>query len=177
LSNQQKIKLEEETKKYTKNDLIIIKIKNDKMIDGNLKDLFTNEEISKINDLLDLEKDDLLILSYGKWEESLSVLGRTRLLFKNFLFDKKLLDQNETLKKLCFLWVIDFPLFHWNEEENTFETMHNPFTSPNPLDIEYLKNPSDYHKIRGLHYDIVLNGIEIGGILLILILRRFNTCS
>jgi aspartyl-tRNA synthetase len=104
------------------------------------------------------------LITYSNFEEeSLITLGRIRILFKNFLIEKKMLNKEEIEEKYNFLWIIDFPLFFHNKENNTFETMHNPFTSPNPEDISYLNQPENYHKIRGLHYDLTLNGVEIGG--------------
>ncbi|MCB1113738.1 MAG: aspartate--tRNA ligase [Chlamydiia bacterium] len=71
--------------------------------------------------------------------------------------DEGLVDPN----RFEFLWVTDFPLFHWNEEENRLDSLHHPFTAPHPEDIHLMD--SDPLKVRSLGYDIVLNGYEIGG--------------
>jgi aspartyl-tRNA synthetase len=59
------------------------------------------------------------------------------------------------------LWVVDFPLLEWNEEAKRFYAMHHPFTSPKPEDMELMK--SDPGKVRANAYDLVINGVEIGG--------------
>ncbi|MEW5693346.1 MAG: amino acid--tRNA ligase-related protein, partial [Candidatus Hydrogenedentota bacterium] len=64
-------------------------------------------------------------------------------------------------KKLAFLWVKGFPLFEWDEKERRYVAVHHPFTSPRLEDIEFLT--TDPSKVRARAYDIVLNGVEIGG--------------
>ena len=59
------------------------------------------------------------------------------------------------------LWVVDFPLFEWNEDNERWDSLHHPFTSPNFEDIDLLDTSPD--KVRSLGYDIVMNGYEIGG--------------
>jgi aspartyl-tRNA synthetase len=61
----------------------------------------------------------------------------------------------------CLLWVTDFPMFEWNEEEGRLEALHHPFTAPNPQDLEASKG--DLRGVRALAYDMVYNGVEIGG--------------
>ncbi len=68
-----------------------------------------------------------------------------------------LIDEN----KVKILWVVNFPMFEWNEDENRWETLHHPFTSPKEEDIEKLE--SDPSSVRARAYDMVLNGVEIGG--------------
>ncbi len=63
--------------------------------------------------------------------------------------------------KLCFLWVIDFPMFEYNDEEKRWKAMHHPFTAPRDEDIQYLK--TDPGRVKANAYDMVLNGVEIGG--------------
>lgn len=69
--------------------------------------------------------------------------------------------RSETGKKFSFLWVTDFPMFEFSEEENRHMAMHHPFTSPNLEDVQYLNTDKD--KVRSRGYDLVLNGFEIGG--------------
>ena len=69
--------------------------------------------------------------------------------------------RKETGKEFSFIWVTDFPMFEFSEEENRFLAMHHPFTSPNLDDLEFLHN--DKAKVRSRGYDLVLNGSEIGG--------------
>ena len=62
-----------------------------------------------------------------------------------------------------FLWIVEFPQFEWSEEENRFQAMHHPFTMPMEEDLKYLDPKEDLGRIRAKAYDIVLNGVEIGG--------------
>ncbi len=66
-----------------------------------------------------------------------------------------------TRKKFAPLWVVDFPLFEWDEETQRYYAMHHPFTSPKPEDVQYLK--SDPGRVRANAYDFVCNGTELGG--------------
>ena len=103
---------------------------------------------------LNISKGDILFIIGDKQKIALSALGALRLELakRNNLIDTK---------KWAPLWVIDFPLFEWNDDHNRWDSLHHPFTSPNFKDIEFLdKNPE---KIRSLGYDIVMNGYEIGG--------------
>jgi aspartyl-tRNA synthetase len=68
-----------------------------------------------------------------------------------------MLDKNQ----YNFLWVTDFPLLEYNEEDGRYYAMHHPFTMPNPEDLQYLE--SDPGRVKALAYDIVLNGVELGG--------------
>ena len=63
--------------------------------------------------------------------------------------------------KLCFLWVVDFPMFEYVEEDKRYKAMHHPFTSPREEDIEFLLTEPE--KVKANAYDIVLNGVEVGG--------------
>jgi len=81
---------------------------------------------------------------------------------KKYKSDKPDLRENKDDKnEFAFCWVVDFPLLEWNEEEKRFYAMHHPFTSPKDEDLELLeKSPA---KVRAKAYDIVLNGLELGG--------------
>tara|TARA_Y100000590_G_C15729413_1_gene1016421 strand:+ start:165 stop:1937 length:1773 start_codon:yes stop_codon:yes gene_type:complete len=117
-----------------------------KFFDSNLqKEMITSLSISK-NDILFIVGDIKKIV--------LSSLGALRV---------KVAKQNNLIneKKWSPLWVVDFPLFDWNEDNSRWDSLHHPFTSPNFEDIDLLdKSPS---KVRSLGYDIVMNGYEIGG--------------
>jgi len=69
--------------------------------------------------------------------------------------------RKERKEEFCFLWVTEFPMFEFSEEENRFMAMHHPFTSPKNEDLPYLHK--DKAKVRSRAYDLVLNGIEMGG--------------
>jgi len=90
----------------------------------------------------------------GDKKKTLSQLSELRLEMGNRL---GLRDKN----KFMPLWVIDFPLFEWNEESKRFYAMHHPFTSPKPEDIEFFE--SDPSRVRANAYDMVVNGVELGG--------------
>lgn len=100
------------------------------------------------------EKGDLLLFAADKNSIVWSVLGALRLELGKQL---GLIDEN----KFNFLWVTEFPLLEWSEEENRFVAMHHPFTMPVEEDLQYLD--SDPGRVRAKAYDIVLNGVELGG--------------
>jgi len=116
---------------------------------------FFSEEIMKnITETAKVETGDLLLIIADKAQVVANALGQLRLEMARRL---NLIDQD----KLNFLWVIDFPMFEYDEEENRWTAMHHPFTSPREEDIEYLE--SDPGRVKAKAYDMVLNGTEIGG--------------
>lgn len=98
------------------------------------------------------EEDLVLLVADGRQVAS-KVLGELR---KTFIVEKK--EDKETLK---FAWVTDFPLFEWSEEEKRLVSMHHPFTSPHEEDLAVLER--EPLRVRAKAYDLVLNGVEIGG--------------
>ncbi len=129
-----------------------------KMEDGNLKtsvDKFFNDEQKQAwVKAFDAQNGDLLLILAGKTEKTQKALGDLRLEIANQL---GLRDKNT----FSPLWVLDFPLLEWSEEENRFFAMHHPFTSPKPEDIGLIDtNPA---AVRANAYDLVINGVEIGG--------------
>jgi len=113
-----------------------------------------DDEIQGILKRTNAEAGDLICFVADKNEVVYDSLGHLRLEVARRL---NLIDEN----KLNFLWVTEFPMFDFNEEENRWEAMHHPFTSPMDEDIILLD--SDPGKVRAKAYDIVLNGIELGG--------------
>ena len=97
---------------------------------------------------------DLLLVLSGPDEQARKALGELRLEMGN-----QLGLRNKNIFKP--LWVVDFPLLEWNEETQRFHAMHHPFTSPKPEDIPLLKTAPG--KVRANAYDLVINGVEIGG--------------
>ncbi|HEY0298703.1 MAG TPA: aspartate--tRNA ligase [Arachidicoccus sp.] len=140
--------------------------------DGTLKssaDKFFNEEkLKQIADVTNAQPNDLILILAGKEERTRKAISELRL-----EMGKRLSLRKEDEFKL--LWVLDFPLFEYAEEENRWVARHHPFTSPKPSDIEvmidnnpkienpekYLEHP--YANIKANAYDMVLNGNEIGG--------------
>ncbi len=103
---------------------------------------------------LGADRGDLILIMAGRREKTQSALGRLRL---------EVAQQEGWLRPDEFkpLWVVDFPLFEWNEEDERFYAMHHPFTSAHPEDIG--KYESDPGSMRANAYDLVLNGTELGG--------------
>ncbi len=123
-------------------------------LESNIVKFFTEEQQKKLIEYLEAKPGDLLLFAADKENIALEVLGKVRL----YLGEKlNLYDKNEWK----FLWVTDFPLVEWNEEEKRWDAMHHPFTSPKLEDIEKLE--TDIGSVRARAYDITMNGWEIGG--------------
>lgn len=114
----------------------------------------TAEEMEQLQKLSGAELGDVLLLVSDKFSVAVNVLGRLRLKLGE---ERGLID--ETRHEL--LWVVDFPLFEFDEKEGRMMAVHHPFTSPKLEDVEYLE--SDPGRCRARAYDIVYNGCEIGG--------------
>ncbi|HPF54180.1 MAG TPA: aspartate--tRNA ligase [Eubacteriales bacterium] len=112
------------------------------------------EQTAEIVRIAEAETGDLVFIVADKDEVVWASLGALRLKLGDKL---GLIDKN----KYNLLWVVEFPLLEWSEEENRFMAMHHPFTSPMDEDLPLLD--SDRGKVRAKAYDIVLNGVEIGG--------------
>ncbi len=126
--------------------------------DGSLKSSFAkfmkDEEMAALVAAMEGEKGDLLLFAADKNKVVWDVLGALRL---ELARQMELLDKNE----YKFLWVTEFPLLEWSEEQNRYTAMHHPFTMPMEEDLLYID--SDPGRVRAKAYDIVLNGNEIGG--------------
>ncbi|MFH1825180.1 MAG: aspartate--tRNA ligase [Candidatus Firestonebacteria bacterium] len=115
---------------------------------------FDNEDLKNIKDAFSAVNDDLILII----GDSLQIVTQSLDFLRRHLANKLNLIPKDTF---VFEWLIDFPLFKWNEEEKRFEPEHHPFTSPKFTDIEYLDK--DLSKVKARAYDLVLNGVEIGG--------------
>ncbi|HWR45348.1 aspartate--tRNA ligase [Sporomusa sp.] len=115
---------------------------------------FSEDTINKMTAAAQAETGDLLLFVADKPKVVAAALGQLRLEMGRRL---NLIDPD----KLSFLWVIDFPMFEYDEEDKRWVAMHHPFTSPRDEDVQYLGN--DPGKIKAKAYDMVLNGIELGG--------------
>ncbi|MGH7965710.1 MAG: aspartate--tRNA ligase, partial [Candidatus Binatia bacterium] len=114
----------------------------------------SDEQKSRITTALGLKESDLLLMVADQEKVVCDVLSRLRL----YLGDKLgLIPKNE----LCFLWVTDFPLLEYDNEARRYVAMHHPFTSPREDDLALLD--TDPGHVRAMAYDIVLNGVELGG--------------
>ncbi len=115
---------------------------------------FTEGEMNKILEKLEAEVGDILFFVADKKDVVNAALSNLRLKLGKMA---GLIDES----RVDVLWVVDFPMFEWNEDENRWEALHHPFTSPKEEDIEkLLDNPAE---VRARAYDMVLNGVEIGG--------------
>ncbi|MBP2634148.1 MAG: aspS [Firmicutes bacterium] len=115
---------------------------------------FSQETIDKMTAAAKAETGDLLLFVADKPKVVAAALGQLRLEMGRRL---NLIDPN----KLAFAWVVDFPMFEYDEEDKRWVAMHHPFTSPRDEDVQFLGN--DPGKIKAKAYDMVLNGIELGG--------------
>jgi aspartyl-tRNA synthetase len=113
-------------------------------------------EIQALKERLKVEEGDLLLFGADRWEVVCTVLGRIRLKVAEI---QKLIKDSSELK---FLWVFDFPLLGFDPAESKWSAMHHPFTRPKKEDLPLLE-AGEYAKVRAEAYDVVLNGVEIGG--------------
>ncbi|XP_064310620.1 aspartate--tRNA ligase, mitochondrial isoform X2 [Phalacrocorax carbo] len=132
--------------------------------DRNLKSLLTKflgeKQQSELIQALNMQVDDVALLAAGEHKQVCSALGRLRLESADLLEAAGLALRDPTT--FHFLWVVDFPLFLPKEGNPTeLESAHHPFTAPHPSDTSLLY--SDPTKVRSQHYDLVLNGSEVGG--------------
>jgi len=147
--------LTEIAKLYGAKGLAFIKIENGEWKSPIVK-FFSEAEKAALQLKLNFEEGDCIFFAADKWKIACEVLGRLRLRIAEI---QKLLSASEVWD---FLWVTDFPLFEWSAEENKWNAMHHPFTRPKAEDIALLK-AKKFPEIRAEAYDIVLNGVEIGG--------------
>ncbi len=120
---------------------------------------FSEEEKAALKAALKIEDGDIVFFAAAPWEQASNVLGRIRLESAALLKAKGRLSL--PTDQYNFLWVIEFPLMLWDEEEKRYISAHHPFTAPVKEDEPLLA--TDPAKVRGQHYDIVLNGVELGG--------------
>lgn len=116
----------------------------------------TDSEVEALRSKLNIEPGDLILFAADNWEPACDVLGRIRLEVASL---KELLKGNE---ELDFLWVTEFPLLAYDEEEGRHVAVHHPFTRPLKEDEEKLRN-GELDGLRAQAYDVVLNGYELGG--------------
>ena len=135
--------------------LVYIKVNTDGTIKSSIDKFFTAEQLQKVADKMEAKPGDLiLILSGDNANKTRVQLCSLRLEMGERL---GLRDKN----KFECLWIIDFPLFEWSDEEQRLMATHHPFTMPNPDDIPLLEEHPE--RVRAKAYDFVCNGIEVGG--------------
>ncbi len=147
-------KLTEMMKDYKAKGIAWLKIGKNMEISGSIVKFFSTDQLNAIVKAFHAEENDLILLIADKNQVVYDSLGALRIEVAKKL---NLLDNN----RYEFLWVTEFPLFEYNEEDERFYAKHHPFTAPMDEDLDYLQK--DPGKVRAKAYDIVLNGEEIGG--------------
>jgi aspartyl-tRNA synthetase len=138
--------------------LAFIKVENGEWKSPIVK-FFSEMEKKALTEKLAIEEGDLILFAADQWLNACEILGRIRLYCADVLKAKgKLHIPGDQFN---FLWVIDFPLLSFDKEQNRWYSSHHPFTAPVAEDVPLLK--ADPRKVRGQHYDIVVNGTELGG--------------
>lgn len=147
-------KLVEFAKGYGAKGLAYLVINEDGSYKSSFAKFMTEEELSSLVSAMEGKPKDLLLFAADKNKIVWNVLGALRL---EMAKEMNLLDPDQ----YQFLWVTDFPLLEWSEEENRFMAMHHPFTMP--VETDWEKVDTDPGSVRAKAYDIVLNGTELGG--------------
>ncbi len=148
--------LEDFVKTYFKaKGLAYIKVNENGEINSPIAKFFTEEKLTEITQKLGIKNNEIALILADKYKIVHDGLGALRL---------KLGEELELIDKdsFKFLWVVDFPMFEWSEEENRYKAQHHPFTSIKQEDRKYLDS-NELDKIKTDSYDMVLNGYEIGG--------------
>jgi aspartyl-tRNA synthetase len=148
----------EYAKSFGAKGLAFIKVENGEWKSPIVK-FFNDAEKQALISKLKIEEGDLILFAADQWLTACEILGKIRLYCADVLKGqgKLAIDPNQ----YNFLWVIEFPLLGFDREQNRWYSSHHPFTAPVAEDIPLLK--TDPKKVRGQHYDIVVNGVELGG--------------
>jgi aspartyl-tRNA synthetase len=147
--------LTEVARQWGARGLAFIKVENGEWKSPIVK-FFSDAEKTALASRLDVEEGDLILFGADQWEVVCTVLGRIRLRVA------EILGLNRDPSALEFLWVVDFPLLTYSAEEEKWNAVHHPFTRPRKEDIPLLE-AGEFGKVRAQAYDVVLNGVEIGG--------------
>ncbi len=134
--------------------LVYVKCNEDGSYKSSVDKFYSAEDLKAWADVFEARPGDLLLVMSGDKSHMLNAIGELRLEMGNQL---GLRDKN-TFKPL---WVVDFPLLEWDEDSKRFHAMHHPFTSPKPEDFELINSKPG--EVRANAYDLVINGVEIGG--------------
>ena len=146
-------KLTEAVKSYGAKGMVWMKV-NDNEVTSSVNKFFSPDQLKEIADKMDAKSGDLILIVSDKNKVVFDSLGFLR---RHIAGELGLLDDNQ----YNLLWVVDFPLFEYDEEADAYHAMHHPFTSPKAEDAHLLK--TDPTKAKANAYDIVLNGVELGG--------------
>lgn len=138
--------------------LAYIKVENGEWKSPIVK-FFSEAEKEALKSKLAIEEGDLILFAADQWLTACEILGRIRLYAADVLKQQGKLVIDPSVFE--FLWVIEFPLLAFDKEMNRWYSSHHPFTAPVAEDVDFLV--SDPKRVRGQHYDIVVNGVELGG--------------
>lgn len=134
--------------------LVYARYNNDGSIKSSVDKFYTPEDLKQWMEACQAEAGDLVLILAGQEQKTRKAMSELRLEMGNRLDLRKKDDYRA-------LWVLDFPLLEWSEETSRWHAMHHPFTSPKPEDIPLLS--TDPGKVRANAYDMVINGVEVGG--------------
>lgn len=134
--------------------LVYVKYQGEGIVKSSVDKFFEMEELEAWCKACDARPGDLLLVLSGDLAKTQKQIGELRLYMGDTL---ELRDSN----KFAPLWVVDFPLMEWDEDEGRYFAMHHPFTSPKPEDVDKLRSATG--EVRANAYDLVINGVEIGG--------------
>ena len=146
-------KLTEAVRSYGANGMVWMNV-TDSEVTSSVNKFFSQEQLQEIADAMKAESGDLILIVSDKNKVVFDSLGFLR---RHIAGELGLLDDNQ----YNLLWVVDFPLFEYDEETDSYHAMHHPFTSPKAEDAHLLK--TEPTKAKANAYDIVLNGVELGG--------------
>jgi aspartyl-tRNA synthetase len=134
--------------------MVYARVEDDGSVKSSVDKFYSSEELKNMALEAKANPGDLILILAGDKKRTLSALGELRL-----EMGKRM--GHRTRGTYAPLWVVDFPLFEWDEETKRFYAMHHPFTSPKPEDIKYME--SDPGRVHANAYDLVINGTEMGG--------------
>ena len=138
--------------------LAFIKVENGEWKSPIVK-FFSETEKGALRQKLGIEEGDLILFAADQWLTACEILGKIRLYCADVLKGQGKLTVPSD--RFDFLWVVDFPLLSFDKEQNRWYSSHHPFTAPVAEDAALLA--TDPKKVRGQHYDVVVNGVELGG--------------
>jgi len=134
--------------------MVYVKYNADGSIKSSVDKFYSLDDLQKWTSIFDAKEGDLMLILSGDTEKTQKALGELRLEMANQLG----LRDRKVYKPL---WVVDFPLLEWDDENSRYHAMHHPFTSPKPEDEHFLETSPE--KAHANAYDLVINGVEIGG--------------
>ena len=134
--------------------LVWIRLDEQGNVKSSIDKFYSEEDLKLIAERMEAKPGDLMLVLCGKKFKALTQLCALR------LHVAELLGLRDP-KKFAPLWIVDFPMFEWDDETERYYAMHHPFTSPKPEDVQYME--SDPGRVRANAYDFVCNGTEIGG--------------